>query len=292
MDIFNINSQTARKQKPSPFHSLYIALQLYFIIFNSITMVSTRAKIISDLKNIPKFLKTENWNVSEGRYKSGNGGISYLHVTLETNSKGEKRYILASESESDSDSDSESDGENLFTMDDVLLISMIILSFYRFQFNIGRKAASTLLSTSYSEISSKQLKDLFGNKLENLWKDEMESLFSDESNQFTEKTTKEPDNYFMFFNFYPKPIEGQEIWDRYAFTKTGERAAKFYLHEYANNGVIQLAKHLVDIDYHYLDLANVLMVYIEDNEWSEMVDTIAEHLKEGPEAVLKKLNYF
>jgi hypothetical protein len=254
-------------------------------------MVSTRDLIVSDLKNIPKYIKTDNWNVSEDKYESGNVSISFDNIKLDTNSEGNKRYTFDHNNrDDDSDSESESESKKSFTMDDVLLISMIIFSFYRFQHNIGRKTASTMLSTAYTNIASKKEKERFGEKLENHWSEEMEALFVDDSNPFNVKTTTTSDNYFMFFNFYPKPRQDQN-WDRYAVTKSGEKAAKFYLHEYANNGVIQLAKHLCDADDDYLDLAHVLMVYIKGNEWNDMVDTIAKHLKDGPKTVLKKLNY-
>lgn len=249
----------------------------------------TKEKIISDLKHIPQYVALEHWNVNKTKFSKGTSGISFDNIKLDEDTK---RYIVDNESEeSESESESEHEEESM-SIDELILISMIIFAFYRFVHNIGRPSACTILSTCCTlHISSKKHAEIFGPKLENIWKEEMNALFSDASNSFTEKTTTTGDNYFMFFNFYPMP-RSDTTWNRFALLKTGEKAARYYLHQFAELGVIQLALNLCQTDKSYLDLANVLMVYIDDNErWIEMVNTIQTHLSKGPKTVLKHLNY-
>lgn len=253
------------------------------------TTITTREKIISDLNHIPHYVVLEHWDVNKTKFEKGTSGISFDKVKLDEDTK---RYIVLPDNENEeSESESESEHEEM-SIDELILISMIIFAFYRFVHNIGRPSACTILSTCCTlNISNKKHASVFGPKLENIWKDEMNALFLDTSNKFTEKTTTTADNYFMFWNFYPMP-KSDTTWNRFALLKTGEKAARYYLHQFAELGVIQLALYICQSDKSYLDLANVLMVYIDDDErWSEMVDTIKTYLSNGPKTVLKHLHY-
>lgn len=124
-----------------PYISTHLSWQL------GLTTITTREKIISDLKHIPQYVVLEHWDVNKTKFDKGTSGILFDKVKLDEDTK---RYIVLADNESEeseSESESEHEEEESMSIDKLILISMIIFAFYHFVHNIGRPSACTILST-------------------------------------------------------------------------------------------------------------------------------------------------